>query len=118
MTDAETDTASLQQRLEALARDRDYWRAQHDAVLADWKADADDWARERAALEPADPTQAALALVALLRFFDPATGAVTTRSGEAMLSDAFLHASKLVRPRSGGGTGGGPINGGTGSTSA
>ena len=58
MSDIRTETDECARRLEALTRDRDYWRAQHDAVLADWKADADEWARERAALKSADPAPA------------------------------------------------------------
>ena len=99
MTDPPPDPAELVPRLEALTRDRDYWRAQHDAVMADWKADVDEWARLQAELRSApEPSAAHEALLELLRFFDPETGAVTTRAGDQTWSEAFLRASWLTRP--------------------
>jgi hypothetical protein len=91
MTDVDTTIADLQSQIRALDLDRTYWRDQHDLVMRDWRADIEAWSTARADLAMAhDACRAALA--DLLRFFDPATGAIAARLGRDFLNDAFAKA--------------------------
>ena len=85
-------SAHLAEQLRALAADRDYWRAQHDLVMQDWKDDLD-------RLKPKPDTQPARdtcreALGRVLRFYDHQSGAVASRIGQDFLADAFSRALK------------------------
>jgi hypothetical protein len=95
MTDADTTIADLQDKLRALELDRDYWRNQHDLAMQDWRADLDAAATARAELT-ASHSASRMALLDLLRFFDPSTGAVAARRGQDFLNDAFAKAYLLV----------------------
>jgi hypothetical protein len=96
MTDVDATIADLQDQIRTLDLDRNYWRDQHDLVLQDWRADIEAWASARADLAAArDACRAALA--DLLRFFDPATGALATRLGRDFLNDAFAKAQLVFR---------------------
>jgi len=91
MNNADSTVADLQDKLRALELDRDYWRDQHDLVLQDWRDDIEAWSAARAELAAGHAASHA-ALVGLLRFFDPSTGAVSARLGQDFLSDAFAKA--------------------------
>jgi hypothetical protein len=94
MTDADTKMADLEAKLTALELDRDYWLDQHDLVMQDWRADIEAWSAARADLI-ASQTASRAALADLLRFFDPATGAVAARRDRDFLNDAFAKAHLL-----------------------
>ncbi len=83
--------ADLQNKIRALELDRDYWRNQHDLVMQDWREDIEAWSAARLDLT-ANQAASRTALADLLRFFDPATGAVAARLGQDFLSDAFAKA--------------------------
>jgi hypothetical protein len=64
-------------------------------VLQDWRDDIEAWSAARAELaagHAASHAASHAALVGLLRFFDPSTGAVSARLGQDFLSDAFAKA--------------------------
>ncbi len=90
--------ADAKARISSLEADRDYWRDQHDLVLADWKTDCDAY-EARLALQQrpvavlAAPAEAA-ALSDLLGFYDRATGAVHAQRDGDFLTDAFARASR------------------------
>jgi hypothetical protein len=94
MTDAETTITDLQNQIRALDLDRTYWRDQHDLVMRDWRADIEAWTTARAELTAAHKACRA-ALADVLRFFDPATGAVAARLGRDFLNDAFAKAQLI-----------------------
>jgi hypothetical protein len=94
MTEADTTISDLQNKIRALELDRDYWRDQHDLVMQDWRADIEAWSAARTDLV-AHQTAAHAALTDLLRFFDPATGAVSVRQGRDFLGDAFIKAHRI-----------------------
>jgi hypothetical protein len=94
MVEPEPEIARLKRELVALGQDRDYWRAQHDLVMQDWRSDLAAWTAAHAGLV-ASHEACRTALVDLLRFFDPATGAVATRQGREFLGDAFARAAKV-----------------------
>jgi hypothetical protein len=91
MKDADATLADLQDKIRALESDRDYWRDQHDLVMEDWRADIEAWAAARADLTASQDASRAV-ITDLLRFFDPATGAVAARAGRDFLSDALAKA--------------------------
>ncbi len=94
MTIVDAERADLQTRIAALENDRDYWRDQHDLVMQDWRADIAAWSADHP--DPSLNQNAYLsALADLLRFFNPATGAVATRLGQDFLGDAFAKAHRL-----------------------
>jgi hypothetical protein len=95
MTDADATITDPNDKIRALELDRDYWRAQHDLVMQDWRADIEAWSTARADLT-ASQTASRAVLADLLRFFDPTTGAIVARIGRDFLSDAFARAY-LVR---------------------
>jgi hypothetical protein len=94
MTEADTTLSDLENKIRALELDRDYWRDQHDLVMQDWRADIEAWSAARTDLV-ANQTAARAALTDLLRFFDPATGAVSARQGRDFLGDAFIRAHRV-----------------------
>jgi hypothetical protein len=88
-------------RIAALEADRNYWRAQHDLVMIDWKADCDSYEARLAARPPvavvsAPPSAAIEALKGLLRFYDPEHGAVHGQKDGQFLSDAFARAVRAL----------------------
>lgn len=91
-------------RAEAAERDRDWWMAQHDAVMQDWRADVESGkiiAAEPTATLVAPPDPAHLAdlrgaLRDLLRFFDPKDGAVVFRDEDRTLTEAFRRAAAVL----------------------
>jgi hypothetical protein len=101
-TDAAGRLAGVETRLVQMEADRDFWRRQHDLVMADWKADCDDYeaqlaaARSTAAPPPrvsvAPPAAHHALLAELLQFYDPATGAVHGQKDGRFLFDAFARA--------------------------
>jgi hypothetical protein len=88
-------------RIAALEADRDYWRRQHDLVMADWKADCDTYEARLAegmprAATPSPPSSAIHALRDLLRFYDPHVGAVRGQLDGEFLFDVFARAARMV----------------------
>ena len=109
---SESEIESLSARLEAAElraltaeRDRDWWMAQHDAVMRDWHDDLARMGQSASAdfspITPPSPDPASeplrSALAALLVFFDARTGSVTFRIDNETLPDAFVRAIAAVR---------------------
>jgi hypothetical protein len=91
----------LQSRAETAERDRDRWRARHDAVVEDWRLDIERGKSVAAEAPAASAKPAAIkgdvaavadlsgALDALLQFFDPSDGSVLFQKDGKTLSEAF-----------------------------
>jgi hypothetical protein len=105
LDDLAAQLTAAQTRIAALEADRDYWRRQHDLVMADWKTDCDAYearltAQPRpvavlaAPAAPAPDAAMQTVLADLLRFYDPASGALHAQSGGDFLTDAFARASR------------------------
>lgn len=92
ITDLEQRLAAAERLAVAMGRERDYWRAQHDKVMADWGADLREFSAEKARTEVAGLDLQVRSLENLLAFFDPRTGAVAARRDRQLLSDAFAQA--------------------------
>jgi hypothetical protein len=109
---------AAERRAEAAERDRDWWMAQHDAIMEDWRADVEQakaLAAQLAAVKaappaaPATPTKPEFAVVAdlsaalsdVLQFYDSQDGSILLQKGGLTLSEAFRRAAltlRLLRP--------------------
>ena len=65
--------------------------------MADWRSDLQELASWRADAEAPSSDGRRAALGGLLRCIDPKSGAVASRSGRELLSDAFAEAARLCR---------------------
>jgi hypothetical protein len=106
---------AVEQRAEAAERDRDWWMAQHDAIMEDWRADVEQakalaaqLAAAKQALPPASPSapikpesavmaDLSAALTDLLQFYDPQDGSILFQKAGLTLSEAFKRAAITVR---------------------